>query len=140
MRLYRPLICICFCAGLLGALINSLAAWQAGVLGLTGMLGVSLTPHWSLAWLYPRLVWGGLWGLAYFFTVASTGARHGWIRKGLLISLLPSAYQLFVVFPYHTPHGIAGLHLGTLTPLVVLLLNAVWGAATGLFARLLGGR
>ena len=140
MNRHRPLIAVCFCAGLFGALINSLFAWQLGALGLTAWAGVKLTPALTLGWLYPRLVWGGLWGLVFFMAVAPTPARRHWMRKGLWISLLPTAAQLFWVFPAHTAHGMAGLGLGSLTPLFVLLINAVWGAATGLFARTLWGR
>lgn len=47
-----------FTAGVIGALINSLAAHYAGAWELTSLLGVKLQPELSLAWLYPRLVWG----------------------------------------------------------------------------------
>ncbi len=140
MNRSRALIAVCFCAGLLGALANSLALWFAGSRGWTALAGVSLAPTLSLPWLCPRLVWGGLWGLCYFFTVGGSRSRHSWIRKGLWISLLPSAVQLFYVFPYQTPHGQFGLGLGTFTPLVVLSANLLWGLVTGIFSRLLWGR
>jgi len=62
------------------------------------------------------------------------------VRKGLWISLLPTAVQLFVVFPNFTPHGMLGLGLGTLTALFVLIFNFVWGFFTGTFTRLFWGR
>ena len=124
MHRTKAILCVCFCAGLLGALFNSLAVWLGGNLGLPQLAGVDLTPQWSLAWLYPRLIWGGLWGLAYFITVASPRARSSWIRKGLWASLLPTAWQLFYTF----------------TPLFVIGYNLIWGFFTGFFARLLWGR
>lgn len=135
-----PLLAACFCAGLLGALCNSMVAWQAGQLGLTEMLGVRMAPSLTLAWLYPRLVWGGIWGMAYFLAVGPLRSRRHWARKGLWISLLPTAFQLFVVFPHMTGHGWMGLSLGQLTPLFVLLYNMVWGFCTGIFCRLIWGR
>ncbi len=129
-----------FTAGLLGALCNSLAAHFAGVWGLTAMLGVNLHPPLTAQWLYPRLVWGGIWGLAYFFTIGRPRTRRHWVRKGLWVSLLPSAVQLFVIFPNTTPHGMFGLGLGMLTPLVVIVLNAIWGLFTGIFTRAFWGR
>jgi hypothetical protein len=140
MHRTKAMLSVCFCAGLLGALFNSLAAWLSGSLGLPQLAGVALTPQWSLAWLYPRLIWGGLWGLAYFITVASPRARCSWIRKGLWTSLLPTAWQLFYVFPNQTLHGALGLGLGTFTPLFVFGYNLIWGFFTGFFARLLWGR
>jgi hypothetical protein len=125
---------------MLGALCNSLIAWQAGQLGLPAMAGVSIAPQLTPTWLYSRLVWGGLWGLLYFLTVGPLKARRHWARKGLWISLLPTAFQLFVVYPSMTRHGLMGLGLGQFTPLFVLLYNLVWGLCTGVFCRLLWGR
>ncbi len=135
-----PLLAACFCAGLLGALCNSIVAWQAGQFGLPAMFDVRMTPTLTPAWLYPRLVWGGLWGMVYFLAVGPLRARRHWARKGLWISLLPTAFQLFVVFPHMTGHGWMGFSLGQLTPLFVLFYNLVWGLFTGIFCRLIWGR
>ncbi len=140
MNRTKAMACVCFCAGLLGALCSSLAAWLGGRIGLEPLAGVALTPEWTLVWLYPRLISGGLWGLAYFITVASPRARNRWVRKGLWVSLLPIAWQLFYVFPQQTPHGTLGLGLGTATPLFVIGYQLIWGLFTGFFARLLWGR
>ncbi len=136
----RTLLAVCFCAGLLGALCSSLTAWLAGRWGLTAMAGVDLAPALSAAWLYPRLVWGGLWGLLYYLLVAHPRARRHWARKGLWVSLLPSLLQLFYLFPETTEYGPLGLALGAFTPVFVLLFNAVWGFFTGFFTRLLLGK
>jgi hypothetical protein len=125
----------------LGAIVNSLVAWQIGLLGLPELLGVQMAPRLSAAWLYPRMIWGGLWGLAYFLAVGTHNSRRHWARKGLLISLLPTAFQLLIVFPQWTGHGLFGFSLGQLTPLFVLIYNLIWGFATGVFTRLFwGGR
>ncbi|MGK2907618.1 MAG: hypothetical protein ACSLFH_14930 [Desulfuromonadales bacterium] len=140
MQHSRTLMTACFCAGMLGALCCSLIAWQAGQLGLPAMAGVRMTPALTPDWLYPRLVWGGLWGLVYFLTVAPIKFRRHWARKGLWVSLLPTAFQLFVVYPNMTRHGWLGLELGQLTPLFVMLNNLVWGLFTGIFSRMFWGR
>jgi hypothetical protein len=134
------LFAVCFAAGTLGGLANSLALWLAGQWGITTLAGVQLAPPLTLAWLYPRLVWGGLWGLVYYLTVGSARARRQWVRKGLWVSLLPTAVQLFLILPNHTPYGMLGFGLGSLTPLFVLLCNFIWGFFTGLCTRLLWGR
>jgi hypothetical protein len=134
------LFAVCFTAGALGGLFNSLAIWLAGSWQLTAMAGVNLSPDLTPGWLYPRLVWGGLWGLAYYFTVGRPRSRKQWVRKGLWVSLLPTAVQLFFVFPNYTSHGMLGFGLGNLTPLFVLLFNFVWGFFTGLWTRIFWGR
>jgi hypothetical protein len=125
---------------MLGALCSSLFTWQAGQMGLPAMVGVSIAPQLTPSWLYSRLVWGGLWGLLYFLTVGPQKSRRHWARKGLWISLLPTAFQLFVVYPSMTRYGLMGLGLGQLTPLFVLLHNLAWGLCTGVFCRLIWGR
>lgn len=140
MQRTNVLLSVCFCAGLIGGFFNSFFLWLFGRIGLMQLLEINLTPVWSAEWLYPRLVWGGLWGLVYFLSVAGPHSRNHWIRKGLWFSLLPTAFQLFYVFPNQTPHGPMGLALGTFTPLLVLLVNLIWGTFTGTFARVLWGR
>jgi hypothetical protein len=140
MNRNSALLAVCFTAGVLGALANSLAVWGFGLWGVTALAGVNLAPALTAAWLYPRLVWGGLWGLIYFLTVNAPRRRRQWVRKGLWISLLPTVAQLFYFFPYHTPFGPMGVGLGDFTALFVVLFNFVWGFFTGLFTRLLWGR
>jgi hypothetical protein len=140
MQRTSALLAVCFCAGLIAALFNSLAAWLGGAWGITTLAGVSLAPEFTKAWLYPRLVWGGIWGLTYFISVRPLRQRCHWVRKGLWFSLLPTTAQLFFIFPQSTPHGLLGLGLGALTPIFVIFYNLIWGFFTGVFARLLWGR
>ena len=134
------LLAVCFVGGLLGGLVCSLFLWMMGNWGVWALLKVHIAPEFRTAWLYPRLVWGGIWGAAYFLSVGVPRARRHWIRKGLYISLLPTFYMLFVVFPYQQGRAQAGLDLGLLTPVVVLVTNLVWGFFTGIFTRLFWGR
>jgi len=136
----EALLAACFTGGCAGALINSLAAWLLGNWGISALLGVRIAPDFTPAWLYPRIVWGGIWGILFFFTVAHRQARRRWIRKGLILSLVPSLFQLLVFFPAQPGAGMMGQGLGTLTPLVVVFLNLVWGFFAGLFTRLFWGK
>lgn len=113
---------LCFAAGAVGGLANSVVAWLFGQIGVPQALGVSLAPAWTPGWLYPRIVWGGLWGLLFVLPLHADV-----LRRGLLVSLGPALFQLFVVFPAWAGKGVAGLELGTATPVFVLLYNAVWG-------------
>ncbi len=136
----KALITVCFCAGMLGALCSSLVAWKSGQMGFPAMAGVRMTPALTTDWIYSRLVWGGLWGLAYFLAVGPLKSRRHWARKGLWISLLPTLFQLLVVYPYMTSYRWLGLELGQLTPLFIFAYNLIWGLCTGVFCRLFWGR
>jgi hypothetical protein len=118
-----------FVAGCWGALWNSLAVWLFGVLGIAPALGVHIAPALTPAFLYPRLVWGGLWGLLFLLPMG----RRSFPVRGLLFSLAPTLVQLCLVFPLMAHKGVMGLQLGVLTPLLVVFYNAVWGYAAGLW-------
>jgi len=117
---------IFFAAGCIGALANSLTVWAFGYYGITASLGVAIAPHLSPDWLYPRIVWGGLWGLLFILPILQSKL----LLKGAILSLFPTAVQLFVVFPMMAHKGVAGLDIGLLTPLFVLFFNWVWGVVT----------
>lgn len=114
---------LAFAAGALGGLANSIAVWLFGVMHITTALGVSIAPAASSEWLYPRLVWGGIWGFLFLSPVPA-GA---WWLRGLVFSLGPSLVQLLIVFPIKTDAGLLGLGFGGLTPVFVLIFNAIWG-------------
>ncbi|UCF31106.1 MAG: hypothetical protein JSV26_01385 [bacterium] len=125
---------ILFSAGALGGLVNSVALWALGRLGVTAALGVSLAPRLVPMWLYPRIVWGGLWASLFLFPIL----RRSPFKRGFLYSLGPTAVQLLVVFPQKAHKGMFGLDLGTLTPLFVILLNLVWGITAAYFLEYIG--
>ena len=133
MRQFLDRAAVSFAAGAFGALINSLAVWAAGAYGLTARIGVAIAPALTAGWLYPRLVWGGLWGFLFLLPL-----RGSWWLRGLSVSLAPSAFALLYVLPQLTGHGLFGLRLGALTPAVVLAANAVWGLAAAWLLRATG--
>jgi hypothetical protein len=122
---------ILFAAGCLGALANSLLVWLSGDLGITRSMGVSIAPALTPNWLYPRIVWGGIWGLSFILPVLKSRP----LAKGTLLSLLPTMVQLFVVLPFQAKKGVAGLELGLWTPAFVLVVNWFWGVVTSLTIR-----
>lgn len=124
-------VLVCFAAGCLGALANSIAVWLAGDLGITAFLKVAIAPALTAQWLYPRIVWGGIWGLLFLLPLLKSRP----FAKGALLSLFPTIVQLFVVFPYKAQKGIAGLELGLLTPACVFVFNWIWGVVTSLTIR-----
>ena len=120
-----------FVAGCWGALWNSLAVWLFGALGIAAALGVHIAPPLTTAFLYPRLVWGGLWGFLFLIPLG----RLSFPARGLLFSLAPTLVQLFLVFPLMAHKGVMGLQLGYLTPLLVVFYNAIWGLGAGLWLK-----
>ena len=124
-------ILVCFAAGCLGALINSLVSWQAGEMGVARWAGVAITPSLSAGWLYPRIVWGGLWGLLFLLPLL----KSRFLLKGTLLSLAPTAVQLLYFFPYRTSHGLLGIQLGMWTPVYVLVVNWIWGVVAAAAIR-----
>ncbi len=121
-----------FAAGCLGALANSLTVWLFGSTGISSSLGVSIAPALSPGWLYPRIVWGGIWGILFILPMMQSKL----LLKGTVLSLFPTAVQLFYIFPFQANKGIAGLDLGLYTPLLVLFFNWVWGAVAALAIKL----
>jgi len=117
-----------FTGGALGALVDSVNIWLLGKVGITSLLGIGLQPEFTMTWLYPRLVWGGIWGLLFLLPFLKTRLY----LRGMLFSLLPSAMVLFMVFPSMSK-GLLGLEFGTLTPILVVLLNFVWGIVASLW-------
>lgn len=112
---------LAFAAGLAGALVSSLAMWAAGRYGVTAALGVGIAPALLPAWLYARLVWGGLWGLQLLLPL-----RRSPFVLGLVLSVAPTAFQLLWMFPYRSGYGWLGLELGVPTPVLVWLFNLIW--------------
>jgi hypothetical protein len=119
-------VLVYFGAGCLGALVNSMAVWLFGDLGITRSFGVSISPSLTANWLYPRIVWGGIWGFLFFLPRLKSRP----FSKGTLLSLFPTAVQLFIVFPYLAKKGFAGMELGMLTPVFVFIFNWIWGIVT----------
>jgi hypothetical protein len=116
---------LCFASGAVGGLARAFALWVLAQLGVLSALGVGLGASLSMGALYPRIVWGGLFGAVFLLPV-----KGGTARRGLLLSLVPALFELFVVLPYWQGRGMLGVELGALTPVVVLAANAVWGLAT----------
>lgn len=125
-------VLVFFAAGCLGALANSIALWLLGDFGITQSLNIAIAPKLTPLWLYPRIVWGGIWGFAFLLPMLDSKL----LLKGSILSIFPTLVQLFVVFPFQTHKGMAGLELGLLTPALVVVLNWVWGFVTGLTIKL----
>ncbi len=133
MNMDMTLVSLVFAAGCIGGLANSLAVWGMGKSGITGAMGVSVTPDWSPGWLYPRIVWGGLWGFLFLLPYLPDSIFF----RGIVYSLGPTLVVLFIVFPFQAKKGIMGLELGRMTPVFAFIVNAVWGICTAWWMTLI---
>lgn len=124
-------ISLAFAAGVLGGLANSIVLWAFGAAGINHHLGVALAPAFTPAWLYPRLVWGGIWGFLFLLPYP----RMTYVSRGLIYSLGPTLVQLCIVFPLVARKGVGGIQLGYLTPLLVLFVNVVWGVTAAIWLK-----
>ena len=126
---------LAFSAGALGGLVNGLAVWLFGAVGFTAALGVNIAPQLTKAFLYPRIVWGGIWGVVLLFPLI----RSSHVLRGLVLSILPTLVTLLIIFP-SKGKGMLGVELGTLTPLFSLIFNAIWGIVAGGWYTVTSGR
>jgi len=111
-----------FAAGAIGGVANVVALAIFGKLGITAAMGIHMPPPALPAFLYTQMVWGGLWGLLFVTPLM----KDSWWQRGIVIGLLASVAALFYFIP-RGPAGMAGLNAGTLTPLLVVIVNTVWG-------------
>jgi hypothetical protein len=115
---------LAFAAGSLGGMANALVVWLLGYLGIPAAAGVKIAPALTPEMIYPRVVWGGLWGFIFMLPFL----RNSPLLRGVIFAFAPALVALFIVFPLKvSQNAILGLHLGTLTPLFVIIYNMVWG-------------
>ena len=118
-------------AGVIGGLANSLGLWGSGVTGISSALGFKMTPMLTLPWLAPRLLQGGIWGLAFLLPFWS----RSYFKKGLAIAAAQTIVMLVVVFP-KMGYGFYGVMLGPTAPLFVLAFTALWGVSAAAFLKI----
>lgn len=123
---------LAFSAGAVGGLANGLIVWLFGFLHITTVLGVSIAPDLAAPLLNSKIVWGGIWGILFLLPLFS----KNYLIHGVVLSIAPSITQLLLVFP-NMGAGYLGFKLGLLTPIFVLIFNAVWGIVGVYFYRLI---
>ncbi|WP_226663951.1 hypothetical protein [Microbulbifer aggregans] len=123
MREFLRNLSFCFTAGCFAGLGYAIALWAMGHYGFSRFLHVDIAPHLHSAYVYQRVVWGGICGLIFMLPW-----QKSWITRGFLLSLIPAGILLLILLPMRGL-GIGALALGTLTPLVIILACAAGGIA-----------
>lgn len=131
MRRFLDRMSAVFSAGAFGGVVASLVVWYFGEKGVTAALGVKIAPNLSAHWLYPWIVWGGLWGMLFLLPLM----RRSVFLRGLLLSIGPALAYLFYIFPFVMGKGVWGFRLGLLTPFFVVFFSAVWGLSSAVWLR-----
>ncbi|MBE9216167.1 hypothetical protein IQ247_26500 [Plectonema cf. radiosum LEGE 06105] len=121
-----------FTSGCLGGLLNSLTVWVFGFGGITGLFNIQIAPTLTASWLYPRIVWGGIWGFLFLLPFY----QRKYLLKGIVLSLFPTLVQLFIIFPLQAKKGVLGVELGSLTPVFVLFFNLIWGITAAFWLKI----
>ena len=123
---------VVFAAGCLGALIQCVVMWLFSRYGITHSLNVNLPGSIAPAWLYPRVVWGGLWGFLFLLPILSSSV----FARSFVLALIPTCVQLFIIYPIYKGKGVAGLSLGMLTPFLVFFFFWVWALVTAITLKI----
>ena len=111
-----------FTCGVIGGFVDSFNIWFMGVVGISDFIGIGMKPQFTAPWLYERMVWGGLWMLLLIIPILKKRV----ILRGMLFSLFPTAMMLFIVLP-SMGKGMLGMGFGILMPIVVIILNFIYG-------------
>ncbi len=129
MRFLKDLT-IGFSSGALAGLLQSIIFWLIVHFELTQYIQVSFTvpDQWSeIHVIFLRdLLWGAILGLL----LAIPLWESAWIKRGLLLGLIPSLFILLYVFPYMAHSGMFGMNHGNFAFAVILALGEFYGLMT----------
>lgn len=129
MKLFLRNFSIAFAAGCFAGLINSLIFWATKHYGLNDQWEIQLEPEFSCNWLYPRIIFGGIFGLLFLLPFMTTF----FFWRGVVYSLIPSFVLIFIIIPI--VQSLSGLQLNLNSYLYLFVLNAVTSGLAGLWVR-----
>ena len=118
-------IALAFAAGCGGSAIRAVVSWGFAHFGVTAVIG-SATALQAGA-LYPRIVWGGLWGLLFLLPLARKSVWVGGLLAAVIVTLVQ--WVLLPLWWHQT------VHFALMPLLNALLLNVIWGLATALLVK-----
>ena len=129
-----------FVSGFLATLIfHQIAVFILHSLGIAPFGAWNMTPAAPLG--VPAVLslsfWGGVWGILFVLIHRNFGhgARY-WVIAFLFGGVLASAVALLIIVPLKG--GPVGGGWAPMLLLTVLIINGIWGIATGWLVRLLG--
>ncbi len=123
-------VLLSFAAGSIGGMANVIFLVITGLIGLPLLMGLDLPSFAKAGFLYKQAYWGGLWALVFLLPFMP----KNWIVRGVIVAIAAALVTLFVFFPMGKA-GVAGLNIGVLMPMYVLLADLTFGlVASKLYA------
>lgn len=119
-------------SGSVGALFACLIFWLIPFLGLAHIIHMPIFPVLSDAWLYPKIIWGGLFALCF----ALPFMRSNTLIKSLALALVISLSELFISLPFSPYKGAVGLNVGMYTFSFILIFNLIWSLMTNMTLKI----
>ena len=89
------MLSLTFTAGAVGGFVNALSIWFFGLRGINQFLGVDLKPKLTPQFVYPKITWGGIWGLLFILMIGHLPI----FISAILVSIPPTLVQIFYIFP-----------------------------------------
>ena len=122
-----------FGVGNLGTLLALMLLFLLQILGLNHFINMPNLPLLSGIWLYPKLVWGGLFALAFLLPFMNNQV----LFKGVIVALLITLVGLVIPLPFSIFNGARGLSIGLNTFALLFAFNLVWALITSLMIKLI---
>lgn len=120
----------CLLAGAVGGMVCGVVLWGLNAAGIATFFNFSPQPVFRLQYFTPLVLFGTVWGLLFLIP----GCGRWCYLRGLAFSLIPSLVVLLRVLP-NRGWGLLGLEHSPLTPLLVIVLGAVWGLSAAAWLR-----
>ena len=114
--------------GALAALVTSVLIWVVTQSGLLLLLGIPLDQPLTTAWIYKRMIWGGIWGLLFLLPWLKAWPQR---KRGLVWGVIPSLVTLLFFSPFYDGLGYLGLAWGWGWPVTIVVFNLLWGFLAG---------
>jgi hypothetical protein len=131
-------ISVLFAGGCFGGICNIFTGWVFEALHISSEMGMKMPVTFEAPAVYRPIIWGGIWG--FIFILPLFNKRP--VLKGIFLSIAPSLVALFVFMPIRykaileipgSTTAMTGMNIGILMTIYVLMVNAVWGIAAGLW-------
>ncbi len=134
MRFFRD-ITIGFSSGALAGLLQAMIFWLIAHFDLAQIIHVSFSApeHW--AEIYPSFINQFLLGGVLGLFIAIPLWHDAWIKRGLILGLIPALFVLLYFYPYVQHEGMFGLDHGNFAFAIILALGWFYGLFTSGWAH-----
>jgi len=129
MRVFKN-ITLGFSSGALGGLVSYALFWFIAYFDLGRYFDVTFSVETSWHFLRPIFIDQMLWGAALGLLLGAPILEHAWIKRGLVLGLIPAVILLLYIFPYVLKGDMFALAHGNFAFLFILVLCELYGLIT----------